>query len=141
MKPRIEKKAVIKIIGINLTLALLLFGLIFINKTIFRPTFNISPFFQILTGSFPNFIAALLMSLCVVNPVLIKKPKFGRLIVYAISLGIMSILIFDELKSVVASKQYDIYDIIGSVMGSILAILTYEYLFYRQNLKLKRIEI
>jgi glycopeptide antibiotics resistance protein len=56
-------------------------------------------------------------------------------------LGIMSILIFDELKSVVASKQYDIYDIIGSVMGSILAILTYEYLFYRQNLKLKRIEI
>jgi len=141
MKSRIDKKSVIKIMGINLTLALLLFGLILINKNVFRPTFNNTHFAQILTGSFPNFIAAFLISLCVANSVLIKKPRLGRLIVYSISLCIMSILILDEVKSIVASKQYDIYDITGSVIGSILAILTYEFLYYRQNLKMKRIEI
>ena len=106
----------------------------------FRPTFNNTHFVQILTGSCPNFIVALLIGLCVVNPVLVKKPKLGRFIVYSISLCIMSILIPDEIKSVVASKLYDIYDIAGSVIGSILAILTFEFLYYRQNLKMKRIK-
>jgi hypothetical protein len=137
MKERIEMKSVRKILRTNLILALLLFGLIFINKTVFRPAFNTTHFEQILTGSFPNFIAALLLGLCVVNPVLNKKPRFGRLIVYALSLCIMSVLILDETKSIAASETYDIYDIIGSISGSVLAILIYEYLFYRLNLKKK----
>jgi hypothetical protein len=141
MENKTKLKDAIKIMGINLTLALLLFGLIYINKTVFRTTFNNTHFAQILTGSFPSFIAALLISLCVVNPVLIKKPRLGRLIVYSISLCILSILIIDELKSIVASKQYDIYDIIGSIIGSTLAIMTYEYIYHRQNSKMKRIEI
>lgn len=123
----------IKIIGINLTLALSLYGLVNINKTILRPTFSDSQFTQILTGSFPSFIAGLLLCLCVVNPVLIKKPKSGRTIVYAISLLIMFMLILDEIKSLAASTQYDFYDIIGSIAGSVLAIITFEYLYHRQN--------
>jgi len=135
MKPRIEKKIVIKIIGINLTLFLLLVGLIYINKTIFRPTFNETHIVQILTGSFPNFIAAFLISLCAVNPVLIRRPRLGRLIVYLGSLFIMTVLILDESESIGASKHYDVYDIAGSILGSILAVLTYEFLHYRQKRK------
>lgn len=133
MKPRIEKKTIIKIIGINLTLFLLLVGLIYINKTIFRPTFNENYLAQILTGSFPNFIAAFLISLCAVNPVLIRKPRLGRMIVYLWTLGTMTVLILDELKSIGASKQYDINDIAGSILGAILAVMTFEYLNHRQK--------
>ncbi len=135
MKPRIEKKIAFKIVGINLTLFLLLVLLIYINKTVFRPTFNENYFAQILTGSFPNFIAAFLISLCVVNPVLIRKPRLGRLIVYLGSLFTMLALILDELESIGASRQYDINDIAGSVLGSLLAILTYEYLNHRHKRK------
>jgi glycerol uptake facilitator-like aquaporin len=139
MENKTKKKDAIKIIGINLALALLLFGLVFINKTVFRPEFKDSNIFQIITGSFPNFIAALLISLCVVNPVLVKKPRFGRYIVYAMSFGIMSILFFEEIKSVWgASTQYDIYDIIGSAIGSVISILLYEYLYFRQKIKLTK---
>jgi hypothetical protein len=128
MRPGIEKKIAFKILGINLALFFLLFGLVYINKTFFRPTFNDSQLAQILTGSFPTFIAAYLISLCVMNPVLIRKPRLGRLIMYLGSFCILIVLILDELESIGASKQYDIYDIAGSVFGSLLAVLTYEYL-------------
>lgn len=133
MKQKIEKKALIKIIGINLTLFLLLYGLVYINKAVFRPTFNDTQLAQILTGSFPTFIAAFLISLFAVNPVLIRKPRFGRLIVYLASLFIMVVLILDELESIGASVKYDIYDIAGAALGSLLAILTYEYILYIQS--------
>ncbi|OFY44209.1 MAG: hypothetical protein A2X18_00940 [Bacteroidetes bacterium GWF2_40_14] len=132
MNTKIEKKTIIKIVGINLTLGLLLFGIVYINKTFFRPAFNETHLAQILTGSFPTFIAAFLISLCVVNPVLIRRPRLGRLIVYLGSLCIMTVLIIDEFESMSASKQYDIYDIVGSILGSLFAVLTYEYLHYRQ---------
>jgi hypothetical protein len=135
MKPRIEKKTKIKIIGINLTLFLLLYGLVYINKAVFRPTFNENYLAEILTGSFPNFIAAFLISLCAVNPVIIRKPRLGRIIVYLGSLCTLTVLILDELESIGASKQYDINDIVGSILGAILAVLTYEYLNYSQNRK------
>ena len=137
MKPGIENKAVIKIIGINLTLFLLLYGLVYINMAIFRPIFNDTHLAQILLGSFPSFIAALLISLCVVNPVLIRQPRSGRLIVYLGSLCIMSVLVLDEFESIAASMQYDIYDIAGSILGSFLAVLIYEYLNYRQKQKIE----
>jgi hypothetical protein len=133
MKPRIDKIDKIKIIGINITLFLLLYGLVYINKSVFRPKFNDTELGQILSGSFPTFIAAFLISLFIVNPVLIRKPRFGRLIVYVWSICIMTVLILDELGSLQASKQYDIYDIAGSVLGFLFAVLTYEYLYHRQN--------
>ena len=134
MDERIRKKEMLKLIGINMLLFALLFGLVTINKQVFRPTFNHSDFALVLTGSFPNFIAAYLISLCVVNPVLIRQPQFGRLIVYVLSFVVMAILIVEEFISIWgASTHFDIYDIIGSVIGSLLAILTYEYLNARQK--------
>jgi hypothetical protein len=118
-----------------MTLFLLLYGLVYINKSVFRPTFNETKLAQIITGSFPTFIAAFLISLFVVNPVLIRRPRLGRMIVYLGSLCVMIVLVLDEIKSIGASKQYDIYDISGCILGSLLAILTYEYLNYRQKRK------
>jgi hypothetical protein len=45
----------------------------------------------------------------------------------------MTALILDEIKSIGASKQYDIYDVAGSITGALLAVLTFEYLNYRQK--------
>jgi len=39
-----------------------------------------------------------------------------------------------------ASEHYDIYDIIASVLGSILTILTYESINHRQKNRLNKIE-
>jgi hypothetical protein len=137
MDKKIRKKEKLKLIGINILLFALLFGLVTINKQVLRTTFNHSPFSLILTGSFPNFIAAYLISLCVVNPVLIRNPKFGRPIVYIMSLVIMTLLIFEEIKPMWgASTQYDTYDMIGSAIGSLFAILTYEFLKFRQKDKI-----
>jgi len=137
----ISSKDKFKIIGINILLFALLFGLVTLNKECFRPHFSNSTLAKIITGSFPNFIAAYIISLFAVNPVLTIKPRFGRMIVYISTLMISTILTIEELTSIVgASKQYDIYDIIASVLGSILAILTYESINYRQKNKLNKIE-
>ena len=128
MKLTVNKKTTMKVIGINLILFLLLIFLIYINKTFLRPAFNETQLAKILTGSFPNFIAALLISLCAVNPVLIRRPKFGRLIVCLGSICTMTVLILDEIKSIGASTQFDSYDIAGTILGAVLAILIFEYL-------------
>jgi len=138
---KISRKVILKLIGINILLFMLLFGLVTINKQVFRPAINHSNFALILTGSFPNFIAAYLLSLCVVNAVLIRKPMYGRQIVYVLSFIVTAILIFEEFNSIWgASTQFDIYDIIGSSIGSLLAMLTYEYLNSRQKNNLKKMK-
>ena len=84
-----------KVIAVNAILLAVLFGLVSLNKEILRPALNNSGFLKVLTGCFPNFIAAYLISLAFVSAVLIRKLKHGRLIVYSGSLGKMkrSILI------------------------------------------------
>src|SRR4030042_2562377 len=137
----INSKDKFKIIGINILLFALLFGLVTLNKEYFRPYFSNSTLSKIITGSFPNFIAAYIISLCAVSSVLTIKPRFGRMIVYISTSMISTILTIEELTSIVgASKQYDIYDIIASVLGSILAILTYESINYRLKNRLNKIE-
>ena len=129
MDKKISKKEIFKLIGINILLFILLFGLVTINKQVFRPTFNHSDFAIVMTGSFPNFIAAYLISLCVVNPVLIKKPKHGKYIVYISSFLIFAIFTIEELIPMWgASTTFDTFDIIASGLGSIFAILTFELL-------------
>ena len=138
MNKKITKIEIFKLVGINILLFILLFGIVTINKRVFRPTFNNSQLALIMTGSFPNFISAYIISLCIVNAVLIRKPKYGRQIVYILSFIVMTILIIEEYKSIWgASTYFDIYDIIGSSIGSLLAILTYEYLNSRQKDKMK----
>ena len=122
-----NQKTRLRIIGINLILFALLFGLVSLNKGFFRPTFNQIPFLKFLTGIFPNFIAAYLISLSFVNAILIRKPKFGRRIVYTGSSVIFIILTIEEIKPMWgASTYYDLYDIFASGLGSALAIMTFE---------------
>jgi ABC-type uncharacterized transport system permease subunit len=118
-----------KVIAINALLIAALFGLVSLNKEILRPAAVNSDFLKVLTGCFPNFIAAYLISLASVSAVLFRNLKYGRLIVYSFSIIVFSILMIEELKPIWgASTYYDTYDIIASGVGSILAILTYELL-------------
>jgi len=122
-----NRKNMLKIIGINLVLLALLYGLVSFNKGILRPEFSHIAFISILTGSFPNFIAAFIISLAFVNAVLIRKPQNSRLIVYVSSVLVFTILTIEEINPMWgASTYYDPFDILASGVGSILAIITYE---------------
>ena len=118
-----------KVIIINAILFAVLFGLISFNKKFLRPTLNNSELLKILTGCFPNFIAAYIVSTAIITAVVIRKFKHSRLIVYTSSIVISAILIIEEFKPMWgASEHFDIYDIIASVAGSFLAIITFELL-------------
>ena len=120
-----------KVIAINAILFAALFGLVSLNKEILRPALNKASLLKILTGCFPNFIAAYFISLAFVSAVLIRKFKHGRLIVYSSSIAVFVILTIEELKPMWgASTYYDIFDIIASGVGSILSIFTYELLIF-----------
>jgi len=124
----------LRIIGINLLLGISIYGLVMLNKMVIRPASGFSVIAQVISGSFPNFISAYLLGLLIVNPVIIRKPKHGRLMVYVSSIIISSILILEELFSIWgASKQCDIYDMLAGIIGSVSAVLTYEYIAYRQK--------
>jgi hypothetical protein len=122
-----KRKDTLKIIGINLVLFALLYGLVSLNKGVLRPEFSHIPFARVLTGSFPSFIAAYVISLAFANAVLIRKPRNGRLIVYLGSVLVFVILTIDEFISTWgASTYYDSMDILASGLGSLLSIITYE---------------
>ena len=122
-----NRKNKLKIIGINLILFALLYGLVSLNKEILRPEFSHISFINILTGSFPNFIAAYIISLAFVNAVVIRKPQNGRLIVYVGSVLVFTILAIEEIIPMWgASTYYDSFDILASGLGSILSIITFE---------------
>lgn len=126
-----------KVIAINALLFAALFALVSLNKEILRPALNNSSFLKILTGCFPNFIAAYLISLAFVSAVLIRKMKRGRLVVYISSMAVFAILMIEEIKPMWgASTYYDTYDIIASAVGSITTIITYELL---QSIEMRRI--
>ena len=118
-----------KVLAINALLFAALFGLVSLNKEILRPALNSSSLLKILTGCFPNFIAAYFISLAFVSAVFIRKIKHGRLIVYSSSIVVSAILIIEELKPMWgASEHYDTYDIVSSVAGSFFAIIIFELL-------------
>ncbi|MDX5586033.1 MAG: hypothetical protein QNK20_14155 [Aureibaculum sp.] len=118
-----------RVITINAILFAALFGLISFNKEFLRPTLNNSEVLKILTGCFPNFIAAYIISTAAVTAVVIRKIKHARFIVYTSSIVVSAILIIEELKPMWgASERYDTYDIIASVVGSFFAIMTFELL-------------
>ena len=122
-----DKKTKLRAIGINLILFALLFGLVSFNKEILRPMCNDLPFAEILTGSFPNFIAAYIISLGFVNAVLIRKPKRERLIVWGSSFLVFVVLTIEEIMPLWgASTSYDLFDIYASGLGAFLSIMTFE---------------
>ena len=113
--------------GTNVVLFSALFSLVTFNKEVLRPASVKSILARTITGFFSNFIAAFLITLAIVNPVLYRDPKSGRLLVYLGSALIFMILMIEEFKPIWgASTHYDPWDITASGVGSTLAILTYE---------------
>ncbi|GAI85407.1 unnamed protein product [marine sediment metagenome] len=131
-----NRKSKQRIIVINLLLFALLFGLVSLNKEFLRPLYSNTPIIKVLIGSFPNFIAAYIISLAFVNVVVIREPKYGRLIVYLSSLLVFVILTIEEFKPMWgASTHYDSFDIFASGLGSLLAILTFELVVLKRKTK------
>jgi hypothetical protein len=98
-----------------------------LNKKVLRPSFNDAPYITPVLGSFPNFIAAYIISLFFVNGALTMEPKHSRLLVCSGSLLVFAVLTAEELKPMWgASTHYDFLDILASGVGSLLAIATYE---------------
>lgn len=118
-----------KLIAINLTLFAILYLSVSFNKEFIRPIYGQSLIIGILTGSFSNFMAAYIISLFPIAPIIAKKIKIkkARLIIYMVSILVFIILTIEELKPMWgASTQYDLFDILASALGSLLAILTFE---------------
>jgi len=116
-------------IAINLILFALLYLSVTFNKEIIRPLYGQTPIIGILTGSFSNFMAAYIINLFPIAPIIAKniKIKKARLIIYVVSILVFIILTIEELKPMWgASTQYDLFDILASGLGSLLAILTFE---------------
>ena len=118
-----------KYLAINLILFAILYLSVTFNKEFIRPVYGNSPIIGIITGSFSNFIAAYIISLFPVTPIISKKIKIkkARIIVYTISILVFLILTAEEIHPMWgASTQYDLFDILASAVGSLLAILTFE---------------
>lgn len=127
MNRKSTQRIIVRIIVINLLLFALLFGLVSLNKEFLRPLYSNTPIIKVLIGSFPNFIAAYIISLAFMNAVVIREPKYGRLIVYLSSFLVFAILTIEEFKPIWgASTHYDPFDIFASGLGSLLTILTFE---------------
>ena len=118
-----------KYLAINLILFAILYLSVTFNKEFIRPVYGNSPIIGIITGSFSNFMAAYIISLFPVSPIISKKIKIkkARIIVYTISTLVFLILTAEEIHPMWgASTQYDLFDILASAVGSLLAILTFE---------------
>ncbi len=126
-----EKK---KILIINILLFALLFGLVSFNKQVIRPGYSHIPWVHLLSGSFPNFIAAYLIGLAFANGIMVRKLKRTRLFVYLSTLAVFIILTIEELAPMWgASTYYDPADIIASGIGSICTLLTFELITFSKR--------
>lgn len=129
-------KTRVQLLNTNLILFALLFGLVTLNKEFFRPLVKDSSFASILTGSFPNFIAAYLISLAIINAIINRiqqKPKFFA---YLSSFLVFVILAVEEIRPMLgASTQYDFNDIIATGIGSVSAIITYNLILRKRKQK------
>ena len=139
MEPNNSIKNKGKYIAINLILFALLYFLVSLNKEYIRPLFENKPFLGIVTGSFPNFIAAYIISLFPFAFILAKELNIrkSRFLFYTVTIIVFIILTIEEIKPFFnASTVYDIYDIMANGLGSVFAILTFE-LFLGRFIKLK----
>ena len=134
-----EKNKVLKnkrYIAVNLVLFAVLFLSLTFNKEFIRPVYGQTPVMGTIAGCFPNFMAAYIISLFPVSPLLLRKPgiKKARWIVYSVSVLVFLILTIEEFHPMLgASTQYDPFDILASGTGSALAILTFELIAKRMK--------
>ena len=127
-----------RIIAVNAFLFAALFIMVSFNKEVLRPAFNHIPFLRSLLGCIPNFLAAYLISMAFINALVIRQPKFSRLLAYAASMVVFGILTLEELKPMWgASTVNDSLDIAASLAGSLLAMITYEIIAIIQKKRKK----
>jgi hypothetical protein len=115
-------------IAVNSILFAFLFLSVSFNKEYLRPAFEGIPILSILTGSYPNFIAAYVISLFPAYPILTKRFTSTRStsIIVATAIGVLVILTIEEMAPLFgASEVRDVYDIIASAFGSSCAVLTF----------------
>jgi len=125
-------------VAINLILFAVLFLTVSFNKEIIRPVYGNTPIIGMITGSFSNFMAAYIISLFSIAAILSRKLniKKGRIVFYSVSIIVFILLAVEEFYPYFgASKTYDIYDIIMSGLGSVIAIVTFEITMKIQNKK------
>ena len=128
------QKSKLRVLLINVLLFGFLFGLVSLNKEFLRPSLSHIPCMTPVTGSFPNFIAAYIIGALFVNGAVAMQPKHSRFLVYLGSLLVFAILTVEEVKPMWgASTVYDMLDIIASGAGSLLAIVTYEWIIHRRK--------
>lgn len=127
-----------KKLAVNLILFAVLYFSVSFNKEYIRPTYGNTPILGIITGSYSNFMAAYIISLFPFSSVLssnlslIKK----RSVVYIAAAIVFFLLTIEEIKPYSgASTVYDVYDIIASGIGSLLAVLTFEILVRKNTAK------
>ena len=126
-----------KYIALNLILFSVLYFAVSFNKEFIRPLVGDNHLVGILTGSFPNFMAAYIISLFPIAAILARNLnlKKSRLIIYMVAFIVFLILTAEEFQPFFgASTVYDIYDIIANGLGAILSILTFELLLQKTKL-------
>ena len=131
-----------KYIAINLILFAVLYFAVSFNKEFIRPIIDDSNLLRILTGSFPNFIAAYIISFFPIAAILSKNIniKISRYIIYIVAFIVFLILTVEEFQPFFgASTVYDLYDIIASGLGSVLTIITFELFLRRTRLSKAKI--
>lgn len=119
---------------INLFMFAFLFLSISFNKEYLRPLYGQVHFIDVLLGSYPNFIAAAVISLFSLKIGLSKNNRRGRVIFYAISFLVFLILTLEELIPYWGvSETFDKFDILASGLGCLLAVLIFELLAGRRK--------
>ena len=123
-----------KYIVLNILMLAFLFLSISFNKEYLRPLYGHIYFIGILLGSYPNFIASYIISLFILKIALNKNIRFRRYIFYSFSFIVFVSLTVEELKPLWGvSKTFDLFDILANGLGCALAIITYEFIAYKQK--------
>ena len=129
-------KEKLRYLGINLILFAILYLSVTFNKEYIRPVYGSAQFLGVLTGSFSNFMAAFIISLFPLAPLLGKKTEInkGRKIFYSIAFLVFLLLTLEEIMPFTgANKVYDVYDIIASGIGALLAIIIFEIIIRKKR--------
>ncbi|NPD43991.1 hypothetical protein [Lentimicrobium sp. S6] len=107
-----------------------------INKEYLRPAFQNNEVVSIIVGSLPNFLGAYLFSLLPFERIIKSNNKNRKAYYYLYVAFIFIFLIIEEFfPFFTASKTFDVYDILASGMGCILAILSYEITIKKMLIK------
>jgi len=124
-----------KYLVINLLLFAFLYFSVSFNKEYIRPIYADKAFWGILTGSYSNFMAAYVISLCAIPAIFARNlMKQSRMVFYTVSGFIFLLLMFEEISPFAGvSKVCDIYDILASALGSLFAIFTFEIIFKKRK--------